>query len=578
MSIIFEKLRYKNFLSTGNYLNEISLNSHEVTVVSGKNGHGKSTMLDALCYCLFNKGFRNIPKGKFINSINGSGLLIEVDFSIGNKKYTVRRGAKPTIFEILVNGEMIDQVANVRDQQQYLEKSILGLNWKAFTQVVVLGSAAHVPFMQLKASDRREIVEELLDLQVFSHMRNILKDRFDDVKSSLVHVNSEIEVLKTRIELEQRYLNKSDKDDEDRLKKSQETIDETNGLIEIEKNSISKIVEEEISRFNIEDLGTTLTINKKKLSDLENIKIKLDHKISLLNKEILFFNDHSTCPTCNQEITDDWKTSAVSDRSDIIEEYEVGMKRLSDRMSMLNSNIEEIERELDDVKIYQNKIASHKYNISLHEKFIEKIQRDIDDSTKKTDIDADKSQLDENINQIVEKEKSKESYIETKELYTNAGLLLKDTGIKASIIRQYIPIINHFMTQYLSTMDFFVKFELDENFEESIKSRHLDDFKYANFSEGERRRIDISLIFTWRDIARKKNSMNTNLLILDEVFDSAMDSDGNDSLRKILKGMPNLNVFIITHNQSIMEGYDSDGKSRRLEFEKRKGFSYIKEK
>jgi DNA repair exonuclease SbcCD ATPase subunit len=574
--INFEKVKWKNFLSTGNYFNEVSLDTHNVTVVSGKNGHGKSTMLDALCYCLFNKGFRNIPKGNFINSINGRELLVEVEFSIGKKKYLVRRGSKPNVFEIEVDGKMLDQVANVRDQQSYLEKNILRLNWKAFTQVVVLGSAAHVPFMQLKTVDRREIVEELLDLQVFSQMKNILSDRVNALKENILQIDGEISVLSTQIELEKKYMERSKEDVSVRVEGYKKDIEETLCLIEEERKSITKIGIE-ASEIDIKTLQSDITTNQKKLYGLSDIKSKLEQRIKLLNKEVDFFEKNSTCPTCTQEITDEWKSLAMSNRNETLDECAVGMSKLEEKMCELEKTIVGIENELDGVKSLNNKITSHKHNISLHEKFLTKVQYNIDEANRKTETISDEEQLEKDTETLKEKETKLEELKEVREVYNNASVLLKDTGIKSSIIRQYIPIINHFMTQYLSTMDFFVKFELDENFEESIKSRHLDDFKYSNFSEGEKQRINLSILMSWRDIARKKNSMNTNLIILDEVFDSAMDSEGIEAFIKIIKGLKNQNIFIITHKADLMiDKFESD-RNRVITFEKRKNFSYVNE-
>jgi len=574
--INFEKVKWKNFLSTGNYFNEVSLDTHNVTVVSGKNGHGKSTMLDALCYCLFNKGFRNIPKGNFINSINGRELLVEVEFSIGKKKYLVRRGSKPNVFEIEVDGKMLDQVANVRDQQSYLEKNILRLNWKAFTQVVVLGSAAHVPFMQLKTVDRREIVEELLDLQVFSQMKNILSDRVNALKENILQIDGEISVLSTQIELEKKYMERSKEDVSVRVEGYKKDIEETLCLIEEERKSITKIGIE-ASEIDIKTLQSDITTNQKKLYGLSDIKSKLEQRIKLLNKEVDFFEKNSTCPTCTQEITDEWKSLAMSNRNETLDECAVGMSKLEEKMCELEKTIVGIENELDGVKSLNNKITSHKHNISLHEKFLTKVQYNIDEANRKTETISDEEQLEKDTETLKEKETKLEELKEVREVYNNASVLLKDTGIKSSIIRQYIPIINHFMTQYLSTMDFFVKFELDENFEESIKSRHLDDFKYSNFSEGEKQRINLSILMSWRDIARKKNSMNTNLIILDEVFDSAMDSEGIEAFIKIIKGLKNQNIFIITHKADLMTDKFESDRNRVITFEKRKNFSYVNE-
>jgi len=574
--IVFKKLRYKNFLATGNYFNEINLNSHDVTLITGKNGSGKSSgLLDGICYGLFNKGFRHVPKGNFINSINGSGLLVEVEFSVSGKDYLVRRGAKPSVFEIAIDGKALDEVANVRDQQEYLEKNILRLNWKAFTQVVILGSAAHVPFMQLKTGDRREIIEELLDLQSFSVMRNLLKGRMDILKDTLQDLNYEIKNLETKIELEEKYLKRSQVDMTERLERNNESIQETKGLIAEEKKKIEAI---ENSGYKAE----SISLNEKLLScqnsikKIESYKIKINHKVEHYKKEIDFFAQHSTCPTCEQTITDEWKDLTVNNRNISIQECEDGLAQLAVKLSTLESEKSDILGKIEEIDAKRVKINTYRNSIASYEKFIEKIQCDNDEINKGSQTEIGEESVKENRKIKQDKEREKETLLESKELYTLATALLKDNGIKASIIKQYVPIINHCINNYLSVMDFYVKFELDENFDESMKSRHLDDFKYGNFSEGEKKRIDLSVLFAWRDIAKKKNSMNTNLIILDEVFDSAMDSEGTDAFIKIIKTLTGQNVFIITHKVDQMLDRFDDTNSRVIEFEKRKNFSYIK--
>lgn len=573
--IVFEKVRYKNFLSTGNYFLEISLNSHNVTIVSGKNGAGKSTMLDALCYCLFNKGFRSVPKGNFINSLNGRDLLVEVEFSISGKKYLVRRGSKPNIFEIEVDGKMLDQVANIRDQQSYLEKNILRLNWKAFTQIIILGSATHVPFMQLKTAERREIIDELLDLRVLTLMKVVLKDRIDIIKEKLSEINSDISLLNTKINLEQQYLNKSATEREERKRKNDDSIAETHRLI-IEENERIQSLNKDLEIFDYKELVKKYKQKQKKVDEYRSILSKLDHKISGLRGEVTFFTENSVCPTCAQDITSEWKSNAVNIRNSMLTELHDAKDKIEIKISNFTKEMDILLSEAKKVEALRNKISSSKRNIEHYEKFIEKIRKDFTEDASDSE-NSNVSEIESNIKILKEKEAEKESILRRNEIIAHASTFLKDNGIKSSIIKQFIPVINYHINQYLSLTDFFVKFEVDENFEESIRSRHIDDFKYLNFSEGEKKRIDLAILFAWRDIAKKKNSMNTNLIILDEVFDSAMDGDGSDTFIKIIKSIRDQNIFIITHKVDMMTDKFEGERNRVLNFEKRKNFSYLNE-
>lgn len=571
--IIFKKVRWKNFLSTGNIFIEIDLNKYPVTIITGKNGHGKSQLLDAICYGLFNKGFRNIPKGNFINSINGSDLVVEVEFSVGNKDYKVCRGTKPSFFEVYDNGVLLDQDANVRDQQSFFEKNILRLNWKAFTQVVILGSASHTPFMQLKASDRREIVEELLDLKVFSVMKVLLKDKVDTLKHEMDGINFEISTLETKIELEIDYIEKSKQDSSERIKKDKEEIEKTRSLISNEQLELEKL-DKELLEKNESELKNKLSNIQKKTSELQKIEHQIQSKINSLEKEISFFGDNDTCPTCKQSITDAWREEAILQRSERIVVTKDGIDKLEDSIRKLDDDRKNIQDNIDEIEVIRRNINSHRNTISSYEKFIDKIQSSIVDSFQKESLDEQIKKLDENNKLLVTKQSKKDELVNTKDIYNVASSLLKDSGIKANVIKQYIPIINASVNKYLSHMDFFVKFTIDENFEESMRSRHIDDFKYSNFSEGEKKRIDLALMLTWRDVAKKKNSMSTNLLLLDEVFDSALDTEGSEAFAKIIKMMYDQNVIIITHKPEIADKLESD-KNVLIRVEKVKNFSKI---
>lgn len=570
--VLFKYVKWKNFLSTGNYFNEINLQSHAVSVIVGKNGAGKSTMLDAICFCLFNKGFRNVPKGNFVNSINNSEQETEVGFSIGKKEYIVRRGTKPSFFEIYVNGIILDQVSNVRDHQSYLEKTVLHLNWKSFTQVVMLGSAIHHPFMQLPTGSRREIIEDLLDLKIFSIMKSLLKDKFDVLKHDIENLNTEISSLESEIELEKTYKKKSTQDNTERIKKDKLEIKKTKEIISKELEAI-KILKEDLDSRDEVSLKKSLSNIQKKTQELNRLEQQIDIKIQNLETDIHFFGENDKCPTCKQEMKESWKKDIIIEKKNKIIETRKGVELLTEKTTELDINKVDTLTKISEIDDIRKRINAHKNTIFSYEKFIEKLQSDIDDLiSNKHSIKTKDIKIQENT--LANKISDKDKLLELRDIYNIASVLLKDNGIKANVIKQYIPIINSSINKYLSYMDFFVKFNLDENFEETIKSRHLDNFKYYNFSEGEKQRINLSILFAWRDVSKKKNSMSTNLLILDEIFDSAMDIDGSDAFIKIIKSLTNQNVFIITHKQEIADKLESD-KNRIIKFEKIKNFSQI---
>ncbi len=571
--VVFEKVRYKNFLSTGNSFIEINLNSHPVTIITGKNGGGKSTILDAICFGLFNKGFRNVPKGNFINSINGGDLVVEIEFSIGKKKYFVRRGSKPNIFDIHINGKPLDQLANVRDQQDYFEKNILRMNWKAFTQVVMLGSASHTPFMQLPSGNRREIIEELLDLKVFSTMKSLLKDKVDTLKHNLDKVNLEISTIESKIEIEETYIEKSKQSSSDRIDKDKEEIDNTRIIIE-EENAIIESLKIELSEYNELELKTSHVNVEKSIRELEIIEGQINTKIKKLEKTINFFLENTTCPECTQSITEEWKENAVSLKEKELETTNSGTKRLTQTLTKFKVDKKDIIDKINLIDSLRKKINAHKNNISSYQKFVERLESSINGcGVIEEHRDSGATILKYN-SELVKKKLEKDVLIDKKDIYAISTALLKDSGIKANIIKKYIPIINKSINHYLSLMDFYVKFNLDENFEESIHSRHLDNFKYSNFSQGEKQRIDLAILLTWRVVAQKKNSMATNLLMFDEIFDSALDGEGSDAFAKILKSMTDQNLIIITHRPEMAEKLESD-KNCILKFEKHKNFTNL---
>lgn len=571
--VIFEKIKYKNFLASGNHFIEVPLNKFGISVITGTNGAGKSTISDAICFCLFNKGFRDIPKGNFVNSVNGRETVVETVFNVNSKKYLVRRGIKPSIFEIEVDGEMLDQVSNVKDQQKYLETHILGMNWKSFTQIVILGSASHVPFMQLKTPERRLIIEDLLDLQVFSKMKKALKDRTDTLKSDLNDVEGSISLLESKIDLQRKYLEKSNTENKEKIEKNQSIIDETKGLISAE---VEKLKEQQtlLDSTANDDLSDTIESERNRQQKYQNIKSRLESRISQLKSEIEFFETTQNCPTCKSVITEEQKQAAISSNNSIIDECYTAIEKADETINECKEHISELAKKSNDIRDIKEKITIIKNTIISHEKFIKKIQSDIDEYLKEDTNTEVSKELEKSRGELEVKKEEKVRLEEEREIQNLATVLLKDTGIKTNIIKKFVPVINQVVNKYLGYMDFFIKFKLDENFNESIKSRHIDDYRYGNFSEGERRRIDLAILMSWIEVAARKNSLNCNLLILDELFDGALDSDGIDAFSKILKNHRNKNIFVITHKMELIDKLESE-KNSHIHFEKYKGFSRI---
>lgn len=553
---------------------DLSVDSDEHRFYTGNILSHNSQLLDAICFGLFGKGFRNIPKGNFVNSINGSELVVEIEFSIGKKEYKVRRGIKPNFFDVYVDNVLLDQDANVRDQQTYFEKNILHLNWKAFTQIVILGSASHTPFMQLKASDRREIVEELLDLRVFSVMRVLLKDKIDTNKHDIEDINYCISTLETKIELELDYIEKSKQDSSDRINKDKKEIEKTQALIDNEQTKLDGL-KNDILDSDEPELKKSLSEIQKKTSEFEKLEHQIKTKILGLQKEVNFFNENDSCPTCKQSITDVWKENAITERAEKLKTTNDGIEKLTKLTEKLKKDKESVLSSMESLEMIRKNVILHKNTISSYEKFIEKVRVGIDEMNEDRVV-VDESSILSKKNDLDSKKKTKDGMIDLRDIYNTTNVLLKDNGIKANIIKQYVPIINASVNKYLTVMDLWLKFLLDENFEESMASRHLDDFKYNNLSQGEKMRVDLSILLTWRDVAKKKNSMATNLLIFDEIVDGAMDAEGVDSFLKIVDNLENQNVIIISHNQILLDKVNTDfGRVQSINFEKKKNFSTV---
>ena len=566
--INFNTIRWKNMLSTGNQFTEIKLDRSPSTLIVGENGGGKSTMLDALCFALFNKPFRNINKPQLINSINKKNLLVEIEFQTGRKSYKIVRGIRPNIFEIYADGELLNQDAAARDYQKYLEESILKMNYKSFTQIVILGSASFTPFMQLPAFTRREIIEDILDIQIFTTMNSVLKDKIIEIKDKLTAADSRLEILKQKATLQKEYVDTLETNKEKRSDEIQSRIDEGERQIE---NLSSLTKELEVEKVSVEETQKSLGDLATKQKKLESFKTKFSTQLRDLKKEVSFYNETDECPTCQQGIAHDHKETIVSSRQEKIEELSSGMDKLQEEFTKLEELIAENETLSEQISGLNAEIITHNNEIIVQQRLIQALNLELNDITTKTaDIDGEKDKLKAFAKDVLAQNSEKANLNEEKHYMDAVSTLLKDTGIKTKIIRQYLPVINKLVNKYLTAMDFFVQFNLDEKFDETIKSRHRDDFSYASFSEGEKQRIDLALLFTWRTIAKMKNSVATNLLILDEVFDSSLDNNGTDYVMALLDTLgEETNTFVISH-----KGDQLFDKFRSLiKFEKKNNYS-----
>ena len=568
--INFNKVRWKNFLSTGQVMTEVDLKRNPATLIVGENGSGKSTILDALTFSLFGKAFRNIKKPQLINSINEQNALTEVEFSIGKKHFLVRRGIKPNLFEIEVDGVMINQDSKARDYQEHLEKNILKLNYKSFTQIVILGSSSFVPFMQLKSNDRRVIIEDLLDIEVFSTMNLLLKNKISDLKQE-VNLN-ELEMSKTEnaIELQEDYISKMKQNNEQLISANQEKINKSNGDIASYNLQISDI---ETRIVSLNKLVENFDQQQNKQRKLEKYEDEINKNLKKVEKEIEFYRQNTDCPVCKQTIDEDHRECEISEKQKKKTELDDAVTKIAEELQLSIKSIQEMTETQKSITDFQSEITKHNASISAINQYIQKVNEEIQTLNEKG---ADVTDASKKLKKLKSDQKNlltlKEQYSNMSSIYEVAGVLLKDGGIKTTIIKKYLPIMNKLINKYLASMDFYVSFNLDENFNETIKSRFRDEFTYASFSEGEKMRIDLALLFTWRAIAKLKNSMSTNLLILDEVFDSSLDEDGTSDFLKILHSLGNeSNVFVISHKGEVL--YDKF--KNMIKFEKHKNFSRI---
>lgn len=569
--IIFNTIRWKNFLSTGNQFTEIELDTHPSTLIQGSNGAGKSTLLDALTFVLFNKPFRKINKPQLVNSINEKDCVVEIEFTIGSIVWRVHRGIKPNKFEIYRNDVLVDQVAATTDQQKWLEQNVLKMNFKSFTQVVILGSSTFVPFMQLTPAYRREVIEDILDIQIFSTMNILLKDRLRQVLEQQRECGYELKSAEDKVKMQEEYIRNSQISNE--------------GVILTKQNEILKVEEEifdlqkqinilEVENLDIDAYDTEFDTISKQIRKVNELHFKISHNNTDAEKNIAFFHDNDTCPTCTQTIQKEFKDRKISDLQSKSEQYLDALTKMSLQLEELDKQYTLLQDRRDIKKSNTSKIFHLSNIIKRNENSIESLKNEINRLSDSPDIAKMQGKLEVYQEEYSQTEQRCAEVSKQKTEYEVIGNLLKDGGIKSQIIKKYIPVINNRINRHLTNMDFYVNFTLDEEFDEVIKSRYRDEFSYASFSEGEKQKIDLALLFTWREIARMKSSVSTNLLILDEVFDSSLDASGTEELLKILKSLDSsTNTFVISHKGEILV----DRFVNNIRFDKFNDFSKIVE-
>jgi DNA repair exonuclease SbcCD ATPase subunit len=570
--IIFTSLSYRNFLSVGDNEITMNLNSTRSTLIVGHNGSGKSLMLDALSFVLFGKPHRNINKPQLINSINGKNCLVTVEFKMGSSDYKIIRGLKPNIFEIWQNGILVNQESHSRDYQKLLETNILKLNHKSFHQVVVLGSSNFIPFMQLSSHHRREVIEDLLDIGVFSKMNTVLKENTAKLKDNLKDTENQLFTLKEKVDLQKKHILRLQQLNESNAAKySEEIVNLRNNIDEMMTENLS------LSSEYSEAYGKTqqqLQRHEKTKASLLSYERQIKDNIKKIVSDSQFYENNTECPTCNQTIGSEIREHKISECKHSAQELNSGYDKLKESLAQTGDSIQEVSSELQRLNSLHNKIHSNQNLVSGFEKRISDLTTLMNTHHETSEVTDAQSSLDSIYSERESLQELKSTQLEERMYNEILAELLKDTGIKTKIIRQYLPVMNKLINHYLQILDFFVSFNLDENFTETIRSRHRDDFSYSSFSEGEKQRIDLSLLFAWRQVAKMKNSSNTNLLILDEVFDASLDSDGIDNLLKIMNTLDaDTRIFVISHKQDLLEGKFE----QKIEFEKVKNFTKIKE-
>ena len=567
--ILFKRIAYRNFLSSGNQPTEIKFTDTQTTLIVGANGSGKSTMLDALCFGLFNKAFRKITKGQLVNSTNEKECLVEIDFCIGTKEYKIKRGIKPNIFEIWIDGVLQNQAASSADQQKQLEDSILKLNYKSFTQIVILGSASFVPFMQLSTAHRREVVEDLLDIKIFSAMNAVIKDKIKNTNDKIKELSLKQSMTEEKVEMQKEFIESVEKSGKENIEKKKDKITSIATYIDqLTAENVQKV--EEVSNTLQPQLENLLDASKK-LKQLSNLKGKISEKVSSITEQHKFFNNNSVCPTCTQTIEEEFRLNKVSESETKAKELQQGYNELKEAIQQEEKREREFNVVSKEISSLNNEISNNNVKISQLNKQSKDLDQEIQDITNKIkNRNTERkvlTELEQTLDLIqTEKAKNKEDV----SYFDFAHSLMKDGGIKGKIIKKYLPLMNQQINKYLQMMDFYINFTLDEEFNEKIKSPIHEDFTYESFSEGEKMRINLAILFTWREIARMKNSVNTNLLILDEVFDSSLDFMGTDYFTKIIKYViKDTNIFVISHKtDELIDKFD-----RVIKFDKVKGFS-----
>jgi DNA repair exonuclease SbcCD ATPase subunit len=569
--IVFEKIRWKNFLSTGNQFIEVNLNQHQDTLIVGHNGAGKSTILDALCFTLFNKPFRDVRKDQMVNSVNLGGTETELEFSISNNRYKITRGIKPNKFEIYQNDTLLDQDATVADYQKQLENNILRFNYRSFTQVVILGSSAFVPFMELKSTHRREVVEDILDIKIFSIMSMLVKIQIKEVEEQFKEIGTQINIMQNKIETQETYIEQTGKQVQDTIDDYNKKIEENNSFIDNYKSHMTGIAKE-ISQIKttIED-EDTVRVQVKKFNTFE---AQIETKLSDANKHKRFFETQDTCPTCTQSIDDEFKQGKLQEDNAKILKFNQALEEINQQITNKQRRLEKIASVYEDIKVNEIDVAKFSQSINELNNINTKLQNQVNNLMQQSeDTGQAKGRLIELQDQMKVLEDGKLKKIEDLDYLQAAREMLTDSGIKTKVIKQYLPIMNQLINRYLASMDFFINFKLDNEFREIIRSRFRDEFSYSSFSEGEKVRINLALLFTWRAIAKMKNSISTNLLLLDEIFDSSLDGQGTDDFIKILNTLEGENVFIISHKQDLI----IDKFKNVMKFEKYKNFTRIAE-
>lgn len=566
--ILFEKVRYKNILSTGNTWTEVFLNRSKSTLIVGENGAGKSTMLDALTFALYGKPFRKINKNQLTNSVNGKGLEVEAFFSISGNNYVIKRGIKPGKFEVWKNDELLNQDAAARDYQTYLEEQILKLNYKSFGQVVVLGSSTFIPFMQLKAGERRDIIEDLLDIQIFTTMNTLLKDKVSENKAEITDIKYQIDLVENKIDSAKSHNESIRKIKETEVGKLKDKLKEQVAFVEDQQALMDTLLDE------IEELNSSITDKadqKKKLAEFQELNHDLTTRLNKLRKDVEFYQKHDNCPTCKQGIEHEFKEETIESSRATAAEIETAKGEIGHKSVAVETRLAEIDQVEDTMSEKNISVSEHRANVKIGMNTCKSIKKELDGAQQEVE-EIDTSDIKKLESDLKDHHSNQNELFDHRETLSVVASMLKDGGIKTRIIKQYVPVMNKLINKYLSAMDFFVQFELDENFNETIKSRFRDEFSYSSFSEGEKLRIDLALLFTWRAVSKLRNSVSTNLLIMDEIMDSSLDNAGTEEFLKIIEELTaDSNIFIISHKgDQLFDKFHSV-----IKFEKVKNFSRI---